>query len=69
MKNIDYKSIFSILPERYVVFDVTKPGFRMIAANEHYFSVTNKPESEIIGKGLFEVFPDTSDLAKKTGKG
>jgi PAS domain S-box-containing protein len=66
---IDYKSVFQTLPEHYVVFDVKKPGFTIVAANDRYLAVTNQHENELIGKKLFEVFPDTSESARNTGKG
>ena len=68
-KTIDYKSLFQALPERYVVFAPDSPAFTMIAASEKYFEVTNKTANEVLGKSLFKVFPDTSEKAKKTGKG
>ena len=68
-KTIDYKSLFKALPERYVVFAPDSPAFTMIAASEKYFEVTNKTANEVLGKSLFQVFPDTSEKAKKTGKG
>lgn len=66
---IDYKSLFTHLPERYVVFDVTRPGFTMVAASDAYLKVTDTSLEQIIGKSLFEVFPDTSQEAAETGKG
>lgn len=66
---VDFSAIFSALPERYVVFDTDAPAFTMLAASQGYLKVTDKNIDEIIGKSLFEIFPDTSDLAKKTGKG
>ncbi len=66
---INYKSLFQTLPERYVVLKADAPVFTMIAASEPYFQVTGKTSEEIIGKGMFEVFPDTSERALKTGKG
>ncbi len=69
MTSFDYESLFHALPERYVVFGTDAPRFTMLAANEQYFNVTGKDETAVIGHGLFEVFPDTSEKAQKTGKG
>lgn len=68
-KVVDYASIFNILPEQYVVFDTKSRDFVMVAASDEYLSVTGKSRSEVIGKKLFDVFPDTSELAVKTGQG
>lgn len=66
---IDFKELFETLPERYVVFEPKSPKFTMIAASDSYLEVTNKTYDQIIGKGLFDVFPDISEKAKKSGKG
>jgi PAS domain S-box-containing protein len=68
-QNIDYTLLFDTLPERYVVFGVDAPVFTMLAANQAYFSITNSTKEQVIGHSLFEVFPDTSEKALKTGKG
>lgn len=66
----DYKQLFESLPERYVVFDADNPpDFVMLAASSGYLDVTGKSLTQIIGKKLFDVFPDVSDLAVKNGKG
>jgi PAS domain S-box-containing protein len=69
MGKIDFESLFETLPERYVVIDVIKPGYTMIAASKAYLSITDKKADQIIGQPLFTVFPDTSEEAMKTGKG
>jgi PAS domain S-box-containing protein len=66
---IDYRSLFHSLPERYVVFEPKSPDFIMIAASDAYFEVTGKSADQVLGNGLFDVFPDTSELARTTGKG
>lgn len=66
---LDYTSIFNILPEQYVVFDIRNNSFTMVGASDKYLVVTGKTRSEVIGKELFDVFPDTSEKALKTGAG
>lgn len=66
---IDFETLFDTLPEQYVIFDVTKPGYRMVAASNRYLTILGKTKEEVINHGLFEVFPDTSELAKTSGKG
>lgn len=65
---IDFKSLFKTLPERYVVIEVAS-GFTMMAASDAYLAVTGKTRKQVIGKKMFEVFPDTSERARTTGKG
>lgn len=66
---IDFKKLFFSLPECYVVIKNDPPNFMMIAASDGYLNVTGKTHDELLGKGLFEVFPDTSVRAQKTGTG
>lgn len=65
----DFQQLFEALPERYVIFDAVEPGFTMVAASDAYLEVTGKTRDQVIGQGLFDVFPDTSDRAVRTGKG
>ena len=66
---IDFKKLFTDLPEGLVVLKNDPPNFMMIAASDGYLKATGKTRDEIIGKGLFEVFPDVSARARKTGRG
>lgn len=66
---VNYEKLFDILPERYVVFEAKAPNFNMVAANDQYLLITGKTKEQVLNKSLFKVFPDTSDKAKKTGKG
>ena len=66
---IDFQKLFETLPERYVVLKNDPPVFTICAASEAYLSVTGKSLDEIMNKGMFEAFPDTSPRAQKTGRG
>ena len=66
---LDFESLFKTLPEKYVVFEAKSPDFTILAASSEYQKVTDKNLDELIGKKLFDVFPDTSTRALKTGKG
>lgn len=65
---IDFTSLFETLPEQFVVFEVASE-FTMIAASDAYLAVTGKTRKQVVGKKLFDVFPDTSERARTTGKG
>lgn len=66
---INYQKLFLALPERYIVFAPDKPTYTMVGASDAYLKSVNKKRGELVGKALFDVFPDTSPLAKNTGKG
>lgn len=68
-KPLNYETLFRVLPERYVVMATDAPVFTILDANTSYLEVTAAMAKEIIGKGMFEAFPDTSTKARATGKG
>jgi PAS domain S-box-containing protein len=66
---LDYQNLFENLPEHYVLFKSDSPVFTMLAASKAYLSITGRTREEIIGKSLFDIFPDTSEIAAETGTG
>lgn len=63
-KEIDFKKLFESSPGLYLVLD---PSFRIIAVSRSYLAATMTRREEIIGRGLFEVFPDNPDDPNATG--
>ncbi|PJZ56043.1 hybrid histidine kinase/response regulator LvrA [Leptospira barantonii] len=51
----EYKLIFEALPGLYLIL---LPDFRIAAVSDAYLQATKTKRSEILGKGIFEVFPD-----------
>ncbi|MDN5275412.1 MAG: domain S-box protein [Candidatus Saccharibacteria bacterium] len=68
-RDLDYERLFMATPGNYVIIGADVPTFTILAASDGYLKVTGKERAEIIGKPMFEVFPDTSPRAQKTGKG
>ncbi|WP_395746494.1 PAS domain S-box protein [Prosthecobacter sp.] len=54
----ELKSLFESLPGLYLVLT---PEFKILAASDAYLAATLTSREDIIGKGLFEVFPDNPD--------
>jgi signal transduction histidine kinase len=52
---VDLRGLFEALPTPYVMLG---PDLTIVGANDAYVSVTMTSRSEIIGRPLFEVFPD-----------
>jgi signal transduction histidine kinase len=52
---LDFKSLFEALPGLYLVLD---PDFMIVAVSETYLQATMTKRQEILGRGIFEVFPD-----------
>ena len=52
---IDYKSVFHNLPTPAAV---VSPEFIMIDINEAYRQLSGRPREELVGRNVFEAFPD-----------
>ncbi len=55
---LDFKQLFDIAPGRFLVLSPDAPRFTILAATDEYLSATKTKREEIVGKGIFEVFPD-----------
>ncbi|HWH70511.1 MAG TPA: PAS domain-containing protein [Candidatus Sulfotelmatobacter sp.] len=51
----DYKRLFEAAPGLYLVLD---PALRIVAASDAYLQATLTRRADILGRYLFEVFPD-----------
>lgn len=61
---IDYKNIFERTLSLYLVID---PDYRIVDANDAYARATRTKKSDIVGRGLFEVFPDNPNDPEADG--
>ena len=61
----DFQRIFESAPSCYLVL---APGLTILAASDAYLSATMTRREEILGRGLFEVFPDDPDDPEATGE-
>lgn len=62
----NFQSLFESLPGLYLVLD---PELTIVAVTDNYLRATMTVREEILGKGLFEVFPDNPDDPQATGVG
>lgn len=60
----DFQVLFESAPGLYLVL---APDFTIVAVSEAYLRATMTRRDEIVGRGLFEVFPDNPDDPKATG--
>lgn len=61
----DFTSIFQSAPGLYLVLD---PALRIIAVTDAYLRATMTEREKIVGRNLFDVFPDNPDDADATGE-
>lgn len=62
----DFKSLFESAPGSYLVLD---PELTIVAVSDAYLKATMTKREEILGRDLFEVFPDNPDDPGATGVG
>lgn len=58
---ISFRKIFECLPSEYVVLKADAPNFTIVAANKMYCKAVGMEREQLIGRGLFEVFPDVNN--------
>jgi len=64
MKKIDFQKLFEEAPGLYLVLT---PQLKIAGASEAYLAATMTKREEILGRHLFEVFPDNPDDANADG--
>jgi PAS domain S-box-containing protein len=64
--SIDYRRIFSGTPALIVLLNAD-PAFTILDASDEYLRATNTERKHVLGRGLFEVFPDNPDEMGASG--
>lgn len=64
---LDYRLLFEAAPGPYLILAVDAPRFTIVAVNDAYLRATMTAREDVIGRGLFEVFPDPPDEPTATG--
>ncbi len=60
----DYRELFEGIPGLYLVL---KPDFTIVAVSDAYLHATMTSRAAILGRGVFDVFPDNPDDPNATG--
>ena len=64
---VDYQTLFNAAPAPYLVLTPDLRQFTIIAVTDAYLAATMTRREEVIGRRLFEVFPDNPDDPKADG--
>ncbi|MDB5168357.1 MAG: domain S-box protein [Candidatus Saccharibacteria bacterium] len=64
---IDHKKLFQSLSNAYIVYGVDDPDFTILEENQAHAEISMVKRDDIIGKSVFDVFPDVSEQYLKTG--
>ena len=60
----DFQSLFQSVPNSYLVLT---PLFKIVAVSDAYLRATLTKREEILGQGIFDVFPDNPEDPEATG--
>lgn len=63
-RDLDFRVLFESVPGLYLVLD---PELRIRAVSNAYLAATLTHRNSILGRGIFEVFPDNPDDPEATG--
>jgi signal transduction histidine kinase len=64
---LDFRALFESVPGLFLVLDVD-PKFTIRAVSDAYLAATMTRREEIVGRGLFDVFPDNPSDPNSTGE-
>jgi PAS domain-containing protein len=64
---LDFRLLFESVPGAYLVLTPDSPTFTIVAVSNAYLRATKTQREEILGRGVFEVFPDNPDDPSSTG--
>jgi signal transduction histidine kinase len=67
MNYVDFKLLFESAPGLFLVLLPDSPEFTIVGASDAYLVATMTTRENVIGRGLFEVFPDNPDDLQATG--
>lgn len=63
----DFRLVFESVPECCLILKPDAPRFTIVAMTDAYNKVTMTQRTDMVGKGLFEVFPDNPNDPKADG--
>lgn len=64
--DLSYRTLFTALPESYIIFAANDPIYTIVDINPAQAKIMMTRPKDIIGKPLFEAFPDVSEKYFKT---
>lgn len=66
MPDPDFRALFEAAPGCFLVLS-PDPSYTILAVSDAYLAATNTRRAEILGRGLFQIFPDNPDDPAASG--
>ncbi len=57
----DFKLLFETVPGKFIILSPDSPTFTVVAASDAYLKAVNQSRVTMVGRGLFETFPEGPD--------
>ena len=67
--NLDYREIFEQGNVLYLILAPDSPRFTILGASDAYLQATRRSREELVGRGIFEAFPENPDDATSKAEG
>lgn len=68
MAAVDFNSLFESSPDAYLILEPNPPKYTICAVSDAYLKATMTEREAIVGKELFEIFPDNPDDPEADGE-
>ncbi len=65
---LDYRAIFAAAPTAYLLVRADGPRWTILAASDEYCRITRQRREVLIGRGTFEVFPESHGTESSHGE-
>ncbi|WP_181885112.1 PAS domain-containing protein [Pontibacter diazotrophicus] len=64
---LDYQAIFNTLPGNFLVLQPNPPLFTILAISDSLLQITNQERHNVVGKSVFEAYPENPDDSTSSG--
>lgn len=66
-KTVEFQMLFEALPGNFLVLQPNAPDYTVLAVSDELLRITAKKRQDVVGKSVFEVYPENPDAITATG--
>ncbi|MBJ6119245.1 PAS domain-containing protein [Pontibacter sp. BT310] len=63
----DFQQVFNALPGSFLLLQPNPPQFTILAASDEQLRLTGQEQHEVVGKSVFEAYPENPNASSATG--